>query len=137
MAPAPTMHTRTEPRYVGPRWSRHPAARDHAFVPPDTVRALLDPSRSGAALLDVEGGSIDHATLWEHVDRLAIEHPPIDLDSVDYSVRNPVEFEALSLHAELNLRPVPNEVRYIVREALQRAGLLKQQSDRQPVEAGR
>jgi hypothetical protein len=32
--------------------------------------------------------------LIEHVDRLAIEHPPIDLDSVDYSVSNPVEFEA-------------------------------------------
>ena len=32
--------------------------------------------------------------LIEHVDRLAVEHPPIDLDSVDYAVRNPVEFEA-------------------------------------------
>ena len=32
--------------------------------------------------------------LYEHVDRLAVEHPPIELDSVDYSVRNPVEFEA-------------------------------------------
>ena len=31
--------------------------------------------------------------LIEHVDRLAVEHPPIDLDSVDYSVLNPVEFE--------------------------------------------
>jgi acyl-CoA synthetase (AMP-forming)/AMP-acid ligase II len=65
------MHTRTEPRYVGARWSRHPAARDHAVVPPDTVLALLDPSRSGPALVDVDGGSIDHAALWERVDRLA------------------------------------------------------------------
>jgi len=32
--------------------------------------------------------------LIEHVARLAVEHPPIDLDSVDYGVRNPVEFEA-------------------------------------------
>jgi hypothetical protein len=32
--------------------------------------------------------------LIEHVDRLALEHPPIDLDSVDYAIRNPVEFEA-------------------------------------------
>jgi hypothetical protein len=32
--------------------------------------------------------------LIEHVDRLAVEHPPIDLASVDYTVRNPVEFEA-------------------------------------------
>ena len=32
--------------------------------------------------------------LIEHVDRLAVEHPPIELDSVDYSVKNPVEFEA-------------------------------------------
>jgi hypothetical protein len=32
--------------------------------------------------------------LVEHVDRLAVEHPPINLDSVDYSVRDPVEFEA-------------------------------------------
>lgn len=32
--------------------------------------------------------------LIEHVDRLAVEHPPIELDSVDYTVRNPVEFEA-------------------------------------------
>jgi hypothetical protein len=30
--------------------------------------------------------------LIDHVDRLAVEHPPIDLDSVDYSVRNPIEF---------------------------------------------
>jgi hypothetical protein len=27
--------------------------------------------------------------LVEHVDRLALEHPPIDLDSVDYTVRRP------------------------------------------------
>ncbi|WP_372734706.1 GTP-binding protein LepA [Nocardioides sp.] len=32
--------------------------------------------------------------LVEHVDRLALEHPPIDLDSVDYAVTNPVAFEA-------------------------------------------
>lgn len=29
--------------------------------------------------------------LAEHVDRLGLEHPPIDLDSVDYSVRRPEE----------------------------------------------
>jgi hypothetical protein len=28
--------------------------------------------------------------LWDHVDRLAFEHPPIDLASVDYAVRRPV-----------------------------------------------
>lgn len=32
--------------------------------------------------------------LVEHVDRLAVDHPPIALDSVDFTVRNPVEFEA-------------------------------------------
>ena len=37
----------------------------------------------------------------------------------------PAEFEALSRLAERNIRPVPNEVRYIVREALEQAGLLK------------
>ena len=37
----------------------------------------------------------------------------------------PAEFEALSQRAERNLRPVPNEVRFIVREALQQAGLLQ------------
>jgi len=32
--------------------------------------------------------------LSEHVDRLGHEHPPIDLDSVDYSVRQPEVFNA-------------------------------------------
>jgi hypothetical protein len=49
----------------------------------------------------------------------------------------PTEYEALSRLAERNLRPVPNEVRYIVREALQRAGLLENLTDRQPAEVAR
>jgi len=32
--------------------------------------------------------------LAQHVDRLEAEHPPIDLESVDWTVRRPVEFEA-------------------------------------------
>lgn len=32
--------------------------------------------------------------LAQHVDRLEAEHPPIDLDSVDWRVQRPVEFEA-------------------------------------------
>ena len=32
--------------------------------------------------------------LTEHVAKLADEHPPIRLDSVDFTVRNPLEFEA-------------------------------------------
>ncbi len=32
--------------------------------------------------------------LTEHVAKLAEEHPPIRLDSVDFTVRNPLEFEA-------------------------------------------
>ncbi len=32
--------------------------------------------------------------LVEHVDRLALEHPPIDLESVDYTVNDPAAFEA-------------------------------------------
>lgn len=32
--------------------------------------------------------------LAQHVDRLEAEHPPIELDSVDWTVRRPVEFEA-------------------------------------------
>ena len=36
----------------------------------------------------------------------------------------PAEFEALSRLAERNLRPVSNEVRYIVRQALRQARLL-------------
>lgn len=31
--------------------------------------------------------------LAQHVDRLEAEHPPIDLESVDWTVRRPVEFE--------------------------------------------
>jgi hypothetical protein len=50
---------------------------------------------------------------------------------------DPAEYEALSRRAESNLRPVPNEVRFIVREALQQAGLLHQTGDRQPAEAPR
>lgn len=42
----------------------------------------------------ITASSAAERRLIEHVDRLAVEHPPIDLDSVDYSVRNPVEFEA-------------------------------------------
>lgn len=33
------------------------------------------------------------ARLADHVDRLGLEHPPIDLDSVDYSVRRPRELD--------------------------------------------
>jgi hypothetical protein len=50
---------------------------------------------------------------------------------------DPVEFEALSQRAERNLRPVSNEVRYIVREALQQAGLLEAPTEHQPAEAPR
>ncbi len=32
--------------------------------------------------------------LATHVDKLAAEHPPIDLDSVDFTVRDPITFEA-------------------------------------------
>ena len=32
------------------------------------------------------------ARLADHVDRLGLEHPPIDLASVDYAVRRPIEF---------------------------------------------
>ncbi|HYF73140.1 MAG TPA: GTP-binding protein LepA [Nocardioides sp.] len=35
--------------------------------------------------------STSEARLAEHVDRLGLEHPPIDLDSVDFSVRRPHE----------------------------------------------
>jgi hypothetical protein len=35
--------------------------------------------------------SLTAARLADHVDRLALEHPPIDLDSVDYTVRRPAE----------------------------------------------
>lgn len=35
------------------------------------------------------------------------------------------EFEALSMLAERNLRPIPNEARHLVRLALQDAGLLR------------
>lgn len=42
----------------------------------------------------IAASSAAERRLIEHVDRLAVEHPPIDLDSVDYSIRNPAEFEA-------------------------------------------
>jgi hypothetical protein len=45
---------------------------------------------------------------------------------------DPSEFEALSRLAERNIRPVPNEVRHIVREKLLADGLLKPQDDRRP-----
>jgi hypothetical protein len=55
-------------------------------------------------------------------------------------VRSPfdqTEIEALSRQAERNLRPVANEVRFIVRQALQQAGLLTEAPDRRPAEATR
>ncbi len=39
-------------------------------VPPDTVASLLSPGGSAPALLSVDGESIDHATLWDAVERL-------------------------------------------------------------------
>jgi hypothetical protein len=45
----------------------------------------------------------------------------------------PAEYEALSELADRNVRPIPNEVRYIVREALKQAGLLEQTPTRQAV----
>jgi len=38
--------------------------------------------------------SLTETRLAEHVDRLEAEHPPIDLDTVDYSVRRPQELAA-------------------------------------------
>jgi len=41
-----------------------------------------------------EGTLTTAARLAQHVDRLEAEHPPIELASVDWTVLNPVEFEA-------------------------------------------
>ncbi|MEI5673339.1 MULTISPECIES: GTP-binding protein LepA [unclassified Nocardioides] len=41
-----------------------------------------------------EGTLTTAARLAQHVDRLEAEHPPIDLESVDWTVSRPVEFEA-------------------------------------------
>jgi hypothetical protein len=38
--------------------------------------------------------SLNEARLSDHVDRLGLEHPPIDLASVDYAVRRPDVFNA-------------------------------------------
>ena len=75
------MHTRTDPRYgAASRWTvairrRCEDARCDEIappaVPPDTVAALLSPRRPAPALVTVDGESIDHATLWATVDRLA------------------------------------------------------------------
>jgi hypothetical protein len=47
----------------------------------------------------------------------------------------PAEFRALVRLAERNVRPVPNEVRFIVREALREAGLLDaHKAERRPAE---
>lgn len=39
----------------------------------------------------MQQASVTEARLSDHVDRLGLEHPPIDLATVDYSVRRPVE----------------------------------------------
>ncbi len=41
----------------------------------------------------IAASSAAERRLIEHVDRLAVEHPPIPLDSVDFTVRRPHEFE--------------------------------------------
>ncbi|MEP9362907.1 GTP-binding protein LepA [Nocardioides sp. CN2-186] len=41
----------------------------------------------------MKSSTLVEARLADHVDRLGLEHPPIDLASVDYTVRRPVEFE--------------------------------------------
>ena len=38
--------------------------------------------------------NVTELRLREHVDRLAVEHPPIDLETVDYTVRDPDQFGA-------------------------------------------
>ena len=48
----------------------------------------------------------------------------------------PAEYEALSRLAERDLRPIPNEVRHIVREALQQAGLLAPVTELEESQAG-
>ena len=42
----------------------------------------------------MQTSSMTETRLSAHVDRLGLEHPPIDLASVDYSVRRPIEFNA-------------------------------------------
>jgi hypothetical protein len=49
----------------------------------------------------------------------------------------PPEYEALSRMAERNVRPIPHEVRFIVREALEQAGLLKPSPDLRPAAEAR
>jgi acyl-CoA synthetase (AMP-forming)/AMP-acid ligase II len=44
---------------------------DLAPAPPDTVAALLTAHGTAPALITVDGDTIDHATLWSAVDRLA------------------------------------------------------------------
>src|SRR5688572_19174223 len=67
-------------------------------VPIRTASGLepLTPRKVAFPLMStlITASSAAERRLVEHVDRLAVEHPPIDLDSVDYAVRNPVEFEA-------------------------------------------
>ena len=45
---------------------------------------------------------------------------------------DPAEFEALARLAESNIRPVPDEVRRIVRDALRDAGMLTSVSEHPP-----
>ncbi|MEJ7834161.1 MAG: GTP-binding protein LepA [Nocardioides sp.] len=42
----------------------------------------------------MKAASAAEQRLVDHVDRLAVEHPPIDLESVDYTVLRPAELEA-------------------------------------------
>src|SRR6478735_6077768 len=41
----------------------------------------------------MQTASLTEARLSDHVDRLGLEHPPIDLATVDYSVRRPHELQ--------------------------------------------
>jgi hypothetical protein len=58
---------------------------------------------------------------------LASDRHQLTLEAAVEYVRSPfepAEYEALSRLADRDLRPLPNEIRHIVRQALEQAGLL-------------
>jgi len=114
-----------------------PAPRSIRAVRPFSVRRpSFDPSND-AAIHDyvnelVKKARSTHGHLMVHVAFAVDSDRSLLAEALALALHDEVhirlEYEALSRLAERDLRPVPNEVRHIVREALQQAGLLPAQS---------
>ena len=86
-----------------------------SHAPSRCGRQAMDESTQGSGGVMTGRARID-VRLAEHVDRLAFEHPPIELASVDYTVRQPLALRERYGHVLAYMARVELEVERNVRE---------------------